>query len=219
MAKQQVNSATRISRREFLQTGRSSFRISFPLCSQPRASFTPNPKDLRQRKSKLLYSSFASFDSFDESSDKEEQVCSGSKEFQCYCTKVCSSLWTPAFKKPRLIISHWICYGDNQKTKRLSNKNMTFRLRTRRSFERKQTTFVKSFTIPTQIFRCSIRTILNLILYVSQSHAWALSSNIVCSWVTPQFAWWSRGLCIKPGCLRVGRSTGKDRDTKKTAAK
>ena len=197
-----------MSRREFLQTGQFSFRISFPLSSQPRASFTPNPKDLRQRKSKLLYSSFASFDSFDESSDKEEQVCSGSKEFQCYCTKVFSSLWTPAC----LIISHWIWYDVNQKIKSLSNKNMTFRLRTRRSFEQKQTTSVKSFTIPTQIYRCSIRAI--FILYVSQSHARAFSSNIVCSWATPQFAWWSRGLCIKPGCLRVGRSTGKNRDIK-----
>ena len=173
MAKQQVNCVTRIAWREFHQTEWFSFRISFPLCSQPRASFTPNPKDLRQRKSKLLYSSFASFDSFDESSDKEEQDCSGSKEFQCYCTKVFLSLWTHAFKKP----SHWICYFYNLKIKRLFNENMTFRLRTRRSFERKQTTFVKSFTIPTQIYRCSIRAI--LILYVAQSHAWALSSNIV----------------------------------------
>ena len=57
-----------------------------------KASFTPNPEDLRQRKSKLLYSSFASFGSFDEHRENKPIVCLGSKEFRCYCCNNCKKV-------------------------------------------------------------------------------------------------------------------------------
>ena len=133
--------------------------------------FTPSPEDLRHRKSKLLYSAFASFDSFDESPEKEPiyqniglsstqrkepSYCHGSKDFLCYCKEV-FFLRTAAFKLVHCPMSS-LQTSASKKLCMLSldqfgSSCKMLRPRKRKSFVQKQTTFAKSSTTQTQTYR------------------------------------------------------------------
>ena len=100
------------------------------------------------------------------------------------------------------------------------------RPRKRRSFVQKPTTFVKSFTTQTQIFRCTYYSLLHdILLHLNIAIMKFFSCTFTCcssnrtlpwccpplnSWGTQPSVWWSRAPCIKQGCLKEGKSTGKN---------